>query len=368
MHNYSTGSSTLHSKGGTREGGYHWSAGVSLPPPDNMGVSAPDIQTLDGQPSIHCDYLTVTVWGLDWREVYDKYLWPFIQAELVDQGHGGRFYSSTWRSILGVTLRCEPVNKSEGDHWTLEIPGQACQIVGYENLCELYQSLQREAVKVRVNRVDVAVDNCPFEPYKLHEAAIVGAVRSKSHQETIGYRVNDFELNEAGGVGTQSFTMGSRESGRYLRCYNKHGFTRLEIEFKDDWADRLAVDFFIDCTPWDTGIGYIRDFVDFLAEPLENLRDELGHIKSEGIEQFLADWWCELVDFAGRASARLEKSGVVVTIARVKGWLMKQVSAAFSVVADFGGQSLGDFVGELMAVGSVNRERSLTYRPLLEGI
>ena len=357
MNNYSTHDNTV-SGGAFGLPGREEASPKSDPHTDNMGVSFP-------KPAIHCDYLTLTARGVDWAGIYDTCLFPFLDTELVDQNHGGRFYGSTWRTSLGVTIRCNPYggddNGDTGDRWTLEIPGQACEVIGYEGLCNLYQTLQREG-SLRVNRLDLAVDNCPFKPSDLNKSAREGAIRTKSHRETVGFRENYAEINEVGGVGTEAFFMGSRESGRYLRCYDKHGPTRFEVEYKAEWADRLAVDFFIDGSPWDTGIGYIRDFVDFLDQDVNELRNK---DKSADLGKHLVGWWAALVNDLGRAGVKLVQTAKEITVKRVQDWIEHQVSAAFSIVVDLGELNINAFTERLMIIGSERRERSNTYKSLL---
>ena len=49
-----------------------------------------------------------------------------------------------------------------------------------------------------------------------------------------------FERQENGELGTHTVNLGSRQSERMIRVYNRRGFTRLEMELKDKRADLVA--------------------------------------------------------------------------------------------------------------------------------
>ena len=82
-------------------------------------------------------------------------------------------------------------------------------------------------------------------------------MRTKAHRESWDWRVN--------GQG-KTFNIGSRKSGRFIRIYDRRGPTRLEMEFKGDWAkmvgERIATS-----SPkywmWDV-MGMLKDYVEFV--------------------------------------------------------------------------------------------------------
>ena len=51
-----------------------------------------------------------------------------------------------------------------------------------------------------------------------------------------------FALREDGQIGTTTVYLGSNESGRMLRVYNRRGPTRIELQMRDDRAQLVAID------------------------------------------------------------------------------------------------------------------------------
>lgn len=322
-----------------------------LPPPDDMGASF----------VTHADWFSFTAWDLDvtflWASMFQDVL-----GQLIDQGHGGRYYKNTLGGSLGVLVRTDPIGRDPDNRITVEIPGKACQVLGYDRLCDLYQFLNRNASKLHVNRLDIAIDNCNFVPYQLRDAILENAIRTKTHRETLSVHDNPLMVDEAGRTGTQSVEFGDRTSQRYMRCYTKHGFTRLEVEYKDKRAEIVASDFFIDGTPFETAIKHLRDFFDILSKDVQAIRAEFG--TRADLSRSLAPWWSAFINGVGRAMAKISRTAKEVIIPKIQEWLLKQVSSGLSVVLDYtdNGQ---DFLDALVNVGRKRRTKSLVYAPIL---
>src|SRR5690606_23879499 len=100
----------------------------------------------------------------------------------------------------------------------------------------------RSALELRVSRLDVAVDGCPFTPVDLRDAWRSGQVRTRAKvpddaREDRQWRTSAWRSDPVGDL----FTMGARSSSQYARCYDSRGFTRLELELKDRTAELAAV-------------------------------------------------------------------------------------------------------------------------------
>lgn len=303
------------------------------PPSDNMGV--------ENIKSWHVDYLTITVWCEHVRYAFDNFFAERgIFRALKSLGRGGRFYYETYTTDLGVTVRENPYDGS--DHCTIEIPGTACQMLGYQGLANFVQILRLNYEKVRVNRVDVAFDDCDFKVQDVIGCLDDDELRSYFKRETIKTFKNPYELNEKNEVGTSGLTIGGRSSTRYMRVYDKHGYTRLEVEFKSEKADQVAHDIF-DC----------KDEV--LA-----LRFAMGHVMD--YVEFFSEWWQYFVSNFERLYAKLPKDVQEITIEKIKLWFESQIASAFYVMGSLEGQEYFDY---LKFVGK-NKYKQSRYDGLIE--
>lgn len=323
------------------------------PQPDNMGVS------LQSGLSVHADWMTYTVWGLDfesvWFEVSD------VLGSLKDLHHGGRWYRDTFSGGGGSIVRVNPIGEG-GDRFSIEFPGEACQALGYERLQDFYTFLMREAEKVVINRIDIAVDNCPFVPRDIYNAICSNSIRTKTHRETVAFFEKPFEIDENQRIGTTGVTFGSRESERYLRCYTKHGYTRLEVEYKDWRAGNVACDFFIDCVPGKSAVAHMRDFFDILSEPIEDIKSRYGNDINTG--KFLAPWWADFVAEIERAYCKQIKPISEVTQETIKSWIYKQVSGGIALLWALD-ENFDDWLGDVIEVGNLKIVKNNRYLSLL---
>lgn len=305
----------------------------SQPPTDIMGVE---------NKSWHIDYLTVTVWG--------KYLSSAFNTFFADRGivrhlwsleHGGRFYLDTFTTDLSIMVRERPV-EGLADRCTIEIPGKACQLLGYTELANFMQFLRINYPKVRTNRIDCAFDGCGFKVQDVVDCLKSDDLRSYFKRETIKTYSNPYELNEAGEVGTSGVSIGGRSSTRYMRVYDKHGFTRLEVEYKAEKADQVSHDI-LDCMDEQQALlaamGHVCDYVEFYTE-----------------------WWRFFMANFERLYAKLPSSVKEMTLDRIKNWFETQIAAAFYVLSDLGDEHYMDY---LLWVGR-NKYQESKYKGLIE--
>ena len=286
----------------------------------------------------HIDWLTVTIHGVTvddfqdfWVAWFDSYF-----GKLVDQEHGGRFYKKTHRAGMGVTFRSDP---GRGDDYaTLEIPGQACQLLGFEKLQQIYKNLKFVFGAVVVKRLDTAFDNCPFEVMDAYKEVESDNIRSFFKRENLHLFNDPFQKRENGVVGCHGFTIGGRSSSRFMRVYDKHGSTRLEIEYKEEKAVQVAEDLFSSQLRESAklAIGHVRDYIDFFAP-----------------------WWDKFTAGIERLYKKIVVTAKEVELAKVSSWIVKQVSAALSLVADGYKE---DFISSVIELGRVKREKNPRYK------
>jgi len=287
----------------------------------------------------HIDYLTITVWGNDVINFFDL---VFVNTfrKLINQGHGGRFYLETFKTDLGVTVRTNPVNTIE-NRSTIEIPGKACQLIGFIGLSSLLDQLNTKYEKVRVNRIDLAFDNCNFTVKDVEDCLLDDNLRSYFKRSTIKIYNNPYEINEVGEIGTSGITVGGRSSTRYMRIYDKHGFTRLELEFKHDKAVQVALDLFNNNTPEDAlsmALGHVRDYIDFFT-----------------------DWWEVFIQDFERLYKTLPENVKEMNLQNIKLWFENQIASAFFVLASLEPNELNN----IYEIGR-NKYTKSKYQGLLE--
>ncbi len=140
---------------------------------------------------------------------------------LEPQEYGSRLYRRRWLGSYSVTVQAD--NKMRSDEVHVRIPGEACEHLGLVQLLSLATLLN-----LKVTRLDGAIDYCPFTPEHLLTAQRLGLVRT--HAQGYAWHSND-EGN--------TFTLGSRTSDVYLRCYDRRGFTRTELELKRGHAQNF---------------------------------------------------------------------------------------------------------------------------------
>ncbi len=169
---------------------------------------------------------------------------------------GSRNYLRRWLGDLGVTVQAD--NKFGSDEVHVRIPGQACEHLGLVNLLSLATLLN-----LNVTRLDAATDYCPFTPRHLMQAREMGLTRT--HAQSHGFMSN--------GEG-DTFTLGSRSSDVFLRCYDMRGYTRTELELKRGHArEFLAGLMSRDVSEFPAlFLGALRSHVDFVnADACENI-------------------------------------------------------------------------------------------------
>ncbi|MBW7856698.1 MAG: replication initiation factor domain-containing protein [Ignavibacteria bacterium] len=212
----------------------------------------------------------------------------------------------------------------------VEVSGSACEELGMVALGRLFVGLE-----LRASRLDIALDHCGFTPAQLREEWIRGNVRTlckvpEGAREDRQWRTCSWDQNAQG----DTFSMGSRTSGQFARCYDQRGFTRLELELKGRTAEASALPFFVAVGTADEGtvrctaLALVRRFVDFV----DASSDENASRRS------LLPFWEAFCGSVERARVRLEGQ-VVATLEEAAGWLRRSVSRTLAVFVDAYGDS-----------------------------
>lgn len=243
---------------------------------------------------VHLDYLRFTGWG-----GFDEIIACLADFHLVPSEYGSRFYKRGMEGLMHVKILFQPaIINMEEDMFQVEIPGEACQYLGYEGVYRVYLAMLN-LKRHHASRVDIAFDYVPFTPYQLHESIKNRFYRSYSRS------TKWIESVDSQGKPTATQYVGARTSERVVRCYDEHGFTRLELEVKGDYSDIVLYNLFKGdkSTFLSESIGIIRDYIDILEKPY----DENGG-------NSLADYWREFIENQPRAMLRVKRKAVELDV------------------------------------------------------
>ena len=219
-------------------------------------------------------------------------------------GHGARSYRSLWTGPEGVRLYGYP---DTGQHCHLEIQGNVLESFGLEHVRNYLFSLTNVSFEWQCTRIDVAFDYCPLTPTMCNEARQIGNIRTRAHQ----YSWKWFENNDG-----NTLYIGTRKSGRMIRIYDKRGPTRLEMEFRDKWANKVceilatspAKYWLFEC------MGILRDFVDFVD----------AEVSGENISRApLLSWWDTFIDGAEKAELQIGRTQQAITAMSMERYLQR---------------------------------------------
>ncbi len=152
--------------------------------------------------------------------------------EIRDSGQWG--YTSAFVWAGGLKLLDNDQRPEMGV--CLVADGTTCEFYGFDKLSHIYQALQFKAT-----RIDLAADNCSFQPSMLRDLWYQDSVRTvckpmqDARAEFAHVRTCEWMTSPTG----DTFYMGSRSSTQFARCYNSRGATRFEMELKKERAEQV---------------------------------------------------------------------------------------------------------------------------------
>jgi len=167
-----------------------------------------------------------------------------------------------------------------------------------------------------------------------------GKARMRALPETLQIIENPKAIDEKGGIGTATTYIGSRKSERYMRVYNLHGYTRLELESKDKIADHYFyyLLFENEQTFNDRAMGLIQDFI-YLDE----------------------DYWRSFIDGHDRAFMKILPRPDP-TLERLDGYLRTQAATALYLLTQIKGE---EYIQQLLDEGRQRLPGKTKYYPLM---
>lgn len=206
------------------------------PPPTNRGAvnTSPPASNhlLDGSNPLTVSLHWLTATSLETSAVdAAAFLSDYLDHMPEHRESGQMGYTETYAWAGGLKLYDNPKRPEMGV--CMVASGDACEYYGFDRLSHVYQSLQLKAT-----RVDIAVDECPFEPELLRKHWYRDEVRTvckpqvNAQPDRAHLRTHNWVSSPDG----DTFYMGSRSSTQFARCYNSRGFTRFEMELKKERA------------------------------------------------------------------------------------------------------------------------------------
>ena len=210
-----------------------------LPPISNTGVELTD--------SVHLHWLKLSIWkdvesivhvlADELRLCPDRGPFDDVLADFPVAEYGTRNYQTLRVGPNGISIQSG--NRSGlSEEVLVNIPGEAIDVYGHHAVMQFVRRITEAGWKWRSSRVDVAFDQVPFTPLKFYAELKRGNYRSTAKSEEVdGVKKApvDFRQNWEG----TTVYWGKRQSQRMLRCYDRRGFTRLEMELKGDAALRF---------------------------------------------------------------------------------------------------------------------------------
>ena len=303
------------------------------PPGSNTGVEITEaVRT-----GVHWMRGTTVGHGVD--EVLG-YLAAELDASVEVAMFGRHGYSDGYR-VGPVAVFHHPEHPAMGV--CVDVDGGACDVLGTQRVARV-----AVALGLRLSRLDLAVDGCPFTPDDLRREWLAGNVRTRAKApdvERLAARglsvrpgLEDVPTHEwsEGPTGTQ-FRMGSRASEAFARCYDRRGPVRFELELKGRTAAAAAVllQLVDDEAAFSRGVlGFVRRFVDFVDASSD----------TNASRRSLLGFWAAFV--GGVERWRLSVAGAVErTLDEVWAWLERQAAPALALVASAAGRgALGELV------------------------
>ena len=296
-------------------------------------------------------WLSITVFGLDetaykafWEEFFSNILGELVEVP----GGSRRGFRRLFQGLAGAKVYVDPVQISpKGNYFHIDLPGSACECLTpeqFRSLAEYKSSFDinnapGDPGELRISRFDLAVDDCPFTPYMVYEHYRNDLIKTFAKRSSITWIVTPDGVKENGEKGTSSIYIGSSSSERMLRIYDKHGFTRAELQLRGNWADSI-----------------------FLAVCKSSYSEWLSRLLGI-IDRFfsvISNWWMEFVQLK-------QQVGIIITSARVKTldkmarWVTKQVAPTIVVLKSIMGDQF-----EEMVYGSCTVKKLEKFGPVLQ--
>lgn len=301
-----------------------------LPPLVNKGVTFLEMGI---------DYLEFTIYTYKEKaiDLYNLIFSEFLGDLILDGST--RHYNDRYINGRGFFMGCNPKNTPIlHTHWTF--PGSICQELPYK----LWQIFIREtylnSIKIKCTRLDIRADYCNFTPYDFYQSIQEGKARTWANRDTLQLIENPYELDEKGNIGNALVYIGSRKSDRFMRVYNLHGFTRMELQTRKDFSN-YYLQYLIE-----------SDEKEFINKSMAIMQDFIT------IDE---DYWRILTDGMPRAFMII-KPREDKTLQSLDAYLKIQVSTVLFLMTAIKGTR---YLDELLSIGQKNLVKNPKYFNLI---
>lgn len=301
-----------------------------LPPLVNKGVTFLEMGI---------DYLEFTIYTYKEKaiDLYNLIFREFLGDLILDGST--RHYNDRYINGRGFFMGCNPKNTPIlHTHWTF--PGSICQELPYKLWQIFIRVTYLQDIKIKCTRLDIRADYCNFTPYDIYDSIQEGKARTWAKRETLQLIENPNELDELGNIGTATVYIGSRNSDRFMRVYNLHGFTRMELQTRKEFSN------------------YYFDYL------LKSDEQEFTNKSMAIMQDFITideDYWRIFTDGIPRAfmiiNPREDK-----TLESLDEWLKIQVSTVLYLMVAIKGSR---YLDELLSIGHKNLEKNPKYFNLI---
>ncbi len=242
--------------------------------------------------------------------------------DLLEHAHGltgctfvrlprGRWgYLSAYQApeLPGMVLLFEPT-ADEMPRCCLSLPGEACEVLGWDRLGSL-------TAPYKPTRVDFAFDDGPLTPKRFEYFVQHGYARTRARRNRMQVH-HDYSP-----TGGHTATLGTRQSSRFLRVYDRRGFNRMELELHDGYAEACYELLHIDPDrARAAALAMLRQFVDFIDPTDDKNRTRCR----------LLPWWEKWLRDVEKALVKLPPVPKM-TQARAYAWMEKALSPVLSAL------------------------------------
>jgi hypothetical protein len=226
-------------------------------------------------------------------------------GEFVTLDRGGMSYTHRAIGPSGISVFWTPGRADSA----VTIPGEACELLGTVGIVAA-----RDLLELSITRLDLAWDATGITPQQIRADYHAGNVVARAHRDSWSWH------ESATG---STFYVGSRQSPRMIRFYDRRGPTRIELELHQEraqlvWADLMAHS---DADWSGAAMSHVRAFIDF--------RDR-SNVSRPDLAPLLP-WWSQIV--AGAARSKLLIQRVERSLDDVKTWLERSISSSLALVA-----------------------------------
>jgi DNA relaxase NicK len=245
----------------------------------------------------------------------------FFDKYRLNDDFTGRY--KTYSGSLGLSLGYSNFDSNDLCNARLTLPGDLLANRKPWHIKRVMRRLRDDFGAV-CTRIDLAVDDYARQ---LDHATIIQATKNK---EGIGF--NGGKTIDSYGTSNDGITVycGSRRSPKFARFYQKDGFDRFEIEYKQHYASSIFVDYLGDTTPDSTYLlsSILRSSISFAFKPDCNL--------SRSIER---DWWIGFRDRIVGEYQKVKASKPRPSLDRTLKWIHRSVSKSLLLMREALGNS-----------------------------